>query len=204
MSLKLRSPQKTDLFITNELQYTYYVTDEGHTQAGVPIHDKTPTPVPAPSTIPDVETDMPYPRTLRLKFRTPGAQRWGKDPHASPLGEWHGKEGALERHLQCGDPLGFGDLTSSPTEPDKWLLSVYPELVEGLLLPPDIAAGLLGVCAGSSAWVQIYRFQAVVALAITYGEYTIAEIPTGDSATICKGYPYKPRAVRRMRRGRWR
>jgi hypothetical protein len=80
--LKAGLTKKVDLFITNELQYTYYVTDEGRTEAGVPIHDKIPTPVPAPSTIPDVETDMPYPRTLRLKFRAPGAQRWGKDPHA--------------------------------------------------------------------------------------------------------------------------
>ncbi|MDR0562071.1 MAG: hypothetical protein LBG73_05220 [Spirochaetaceae bacterium] len=80
--LKAALVKKTDVFITNELQYTYYVTDQGRAQAGVPIHDKIPTPVPAPDTIPDVETDMPYPRTLRLKFRAPGSQRWGKDPRA--------------------------------------------------------------------------------------------------------------------------
>lgn len=77
--------KKVDTFVANGIQHTYYVSDEGRTQAGVPVHVKKSSPVPAPATIPDMEIELPHPRTIRIKFRVPGASRWGKDHHAKGI-----------------------------------------------------------------------------------------------------------------------
>jgi hypothetical protein len=54
------------------------MTDNGREELRIPIYDHTPTPHPAPPTIPEIEITTPLPRTLRIKFRSENAPRWGK------------------------------------------------------------------------------------------------------------------------------
>lgn len=65
-------------FVRFHLQNNDKVSDNGRKELGIPIHDTTRTPHPAPDTIPEIEIEMPYPRTLRIKFRDEKAVRWGK------------------------------------------------------------------------------------------------------------------------------
>ncbi|MDR1326470.1 MAG: hypothetical protein LBK00_10585 [Treponema sp.] len=65
-------------FIRFHLQNNDKVSDNGRRELGIPVYDKTPTPHPAPDTVPDIEIDTPHPRTLRIRFRHKNSSRWGK------------------------------------------------------------------------------------------------------------------------------
>jgi hypothetical protein len=52
------------------------MTDNGRKALRIPVYDKTPTPRPAPSTIPEVEIESLHPRDLHIKFRSIHAARW--------------------------------------------------------------------------------------------------------------------------------
>jgi hypothetical protein len=54
------------------------VTDEDRKAMGIPNHDPTPTPVPRPDDIPEVEVLTPKPRVLHFRFRRANMKRWGK------------------------------------------------------------------------------------------------------------------------------
>jgi hypothetical protein len=77
--------EKRDLLKKQEEEFVWFhlqnndkVSDTGRKELRIPIYDKTPTPHPAPDTVPDIEIEMPHPRTLRLKFRDEHSKRWGK------------------------------------------------------------------------------------------------------------------------------
>jgi hypothetical protein len=74
-----------EVFIRNNLQNNDRMTDQGRAALQIPIHDTTPTPHPAPDTIPEVEVQTPAPRTLRIRFRAENAKRWSKPPHVHGL-----------------------------------------------------------------------------------------------------------------------
>jgi hypothetical protein len=63
------------------------MTDNGREELRIPIYDKTPSPHPTPDSVPDVEVETPYPRTVWIKFRAINAPRWGKPEYV------HGLEG---------------------------------------------------------------------------------------------------------------
>jgi hypothetical protein len=73
------------IFVRNNLQNNYAMTDEGRTALGIPIHDSTHSPQSEPKTIPVVETETPQPRVIRIKFRAENAERWGKSDDAHGL-----------------------------------------------------------------------------------------------------------------------
>jgi hypothetical protein len=77
--------KREEVFVRNNLQNNDRMTDNGRAKLRIPIHDTTPTPRPAPDTIPEVEAQMPAPRTLRFRFRAEHAKRWGKPPHVHGL-----------------------------------------------------------------------------------------------------------------------
>jgi hypothetical protein len=74
-----------EVFIRNNLQNNDAMTDTGRKELGIPIHDKKPTPVPAPDGIPEIEIETPHPRTVRIKFRDEHAARWGKPENVHGL-----------------------------------------------------------------------------------------------------------------------
>jgi hypothetical protein len=65
-------------FVRFHLQNNDKVSDNGRTELHIPIYDKIHTPHPTPDTVPEVETETPYPRTIRIKFRHGNSLRWGK------------------------------------------------------------------------------------------------------------------------------
>jgi hypothetical protein len=54
------------------------VTDGDRRAMGLPLHDKKPTPVPAPTTIPELEVDFSKPQQLSIHFHDPGAHSKAK------------------------------------------------------------------------------------------------------------------------------
>ncbi|MDR1218204.1 MAG: hypothetical protein LBK73_01180 [Treponema sp.] len=74
-----------EVFVRNNLQNNDAMTDNGRKELGIPIHDDTRTPVPAPDGIPEIEIETPHPRTVRIKFRDEHAARWGKPEHVHGL-----------------------------------------------------------------------------------------------------------------------
>jgi hypothetical protein len=74
-----------EVFVRNNLQNNDKMTDAGRTKLRIPIHDTHPTPHPKPDTIPEVEIETPHPRILHVKFRGPGAERWGKPEYVHGL-----------------------------------------------------------------------------------------------------------------------
>ncbi|MHB9294604.1 hypothetical protein PilKf_00328 [Pillotina sp. SPG140] len=65
-------------FVQEKITYNSNATDDDRRNMATPIHDKTPTPHPAPDTVPDVEIVLPYPRTVHIKFRSETMARGGK------------------------------------------------------------------------------------------------------------------------------
>jgi hypothetical protein len=74
-----------EAFVRNNLQNNDAMTDNGRRELGIPIHDDTRTPVPAPDGIPEIEIETPHSRTVRIKFRDEHAARWGKPKHVHGL-----------------------------------------------------------------------------------------------------------------------
>jgi hypothetical protein len=77
--------QTEEVFVRNNLQNNDAMTDNGREELRIPIHDKTPSPHPAPDSLPDVEVETPHPRAVQIKFRAPNAPRWGKPEHVHGL-----------------------------------------------------------------------------------------------------------------------
>jgi hypothetical protein len=77
--------KRMEVFVRNNLQNNDRMTDAGRADLGIPIHDPTHTPQPAPDTIPDMEVQTPAPRTIRIRFRAENAKRWGKPPRVHGL-----------------------------------------------------------------------------------------------------------------------
>ncbi|MDR2193966.1 MAG: hypothetical protein LBP19_05815 [Treponema sp.] len=77
--------KKERVFVRNHLQNNDLMTNNGREALRIPIYDKKPTPHPAPSTIPEVEIESPYPRILHIKFRAAHAPRWGKPANVHGL-----------------------------------------------------------------------------------------------------------------------
>ena len=73
--------QEEEVFVRNNLQNNDAMTDNGREALRIPIHDRTPSSRPVPDTVPDVETETPNPRVVRIKFRGLHAARWGKPGH---------------------------------------------------------------------------------------------------------------------------
>jgi hypothetical protein len=69
----------------NNLHNNDAMTDNGRQELRIPIYDKTPSPHPAPDTLPDVEIDTPFPRVVQIKFRAINAPRWGKPKYVHGL-----------------------------------------------------------------------------------------------------------------------
>ncbi|MDR1218501.1 MAG: hypothetical protein LBK73_02710 [Treponema sp.] len=74
-----------EVFVRNNLQNNDAMTDNGRKALRIPIYDSTPTPLPAPDMIPEIEAETPHPRTVRIKFRDERAARWGKPEHVHGL-----------------------------------------------------------------------------------------------------------------------
>ncbi|MDR0644922.1 MAG: hypothetical protein LBG05_08510 [Treponema sp.] len=113
--------EKKDLLRKNEAEFVRFhlqnndkVSDTGRKELRIPIHDRTPTPHPAPDTVPEVEVETPHSRTLRIKFRHENAARWGKPEFV------HGLEClwviADVRPERIGDLLHSAFATRSPLE----------------------------------------------------------------------------------------
>jgi hypothetical protein len=77
--------KREEVFVRNNLQNNDRMTDNGRVKLRIPIHDTSPTSQSAPDTIPEVEVQLPAPRTLRFRFRAENAKRWGKPPHVHGL-----------------------------------------------------------------------------------------------------------------------
>jgi hypothetical protein len=74
-----------EVFVRNNLQNNEVMTDDDRKALRIPIHDTTPTPHPAPDTIPELEVATPHPRTVRIKFRDEHRARWGKHQYVHGL-----------------------------------------------------------------------------------------------------------------------
>jgi hypothetical protein len=70
--------KRLEVFVRNNLQNNDAMTDNGREALRIPIHDRKPTPRPAPDKVPETETETPLPRTVRIKFKGETASRWGK------------------------------------------------------------------------------------------------------------------------------
>ncbi|WP_059370561.1 hypothetical protein [Treponema endosymbiont of Eucomonympha sp.] len=92
-------------FIKAYLTYNPEVTDVDKGNMGLPLHDSTRTPVPAPSTIPEIELDSSVIRQISAHFRDSGSGRRGK-----PQGV-HGAE--LRWSLLETAPVSIADLRNS-------------------------------------------------------------------------------------------
>jgi hypothetical protein len=74
-----------EVFVRNHLQNNDAMTDTGRAELRIPIYGKIPSPHPTPNSVPDVETETPFPRTVWIKFRAINAPRWGKPEYVHGL-----------------------------------------------------------------------------------------------------------------------
>jgi hypothetical protein len=68
-------------FIKGYLTYNPAVSDADRENMGLPLHDGTRTPVPAPTTIPELELDSSVIRQITVHFRDAGSEKRGKPAH---------------------------------------------------------------------------------------------------------------------------
>jgi hypothetical protein len=75
-------------FVKSYLAYNEAVSDEDRVKLGLPVHDKKPTPTPAPATYPDFDIDTSVLRQLTVHFRDAGSTRRGKPKgvHGAEIG----------------------------------------------------------------------------------------------------------------------
>jgi hypothetical protein len=92
-------------FIKGYLSYNPAVSDADKENMGVPLHDGTRTPIPAPTTIPELELDSSVIRQIIAYFRDAGSDRRGKPAHV------HGVE--LRWGLLDNAPSSVEDLKNS-------------------------------------------------------------------------------------------
>jgi hypothetical protein len=65
-------------FIKGYLTYNPAVTDADKENMGLPLHDTTRTPVPPPSTFPEIELDSSIIRQVTVRFKDNGSDKHGK------------------------------------------------------------------------------------------------------------------------------
>jgi hypothetical protein len=92
-------------FIKGYLTYNPAVSDADRENMGLPLHDGTRTPAPAPTTIPELELDSSVIRQITVHFKDAGSDRRGKPAHV------HGVE--LRWRLLDNAPSSVEDLKNS-------------------------------------------------------------------------------------------
>jgi hypothetical protein len=92
-------------FIKAYLTYNPAVSDADKENMGLPLHDPTRTPVPPPTTIPELELDSSIIRQITVDFRDAGSERRGKPAYV------HGVE--LRWALLENAPISVEDLKNS-------------------------------------------------------------------------------------------
>jgi hypothetical protein len=92
-------------FIKAYLTYNPAVSDADKENMGLPLHDGTRTPVPVPTTIPELELDSSVIRQITVHFKDAGSERRGKPVHV------HGVE--LRWGLLDNAPSSVEDLKNS-------------------------------------------------------------------------------------------
>ncbi|GHU33129.1 hypothetical protein FACS1894172_11050 [Spirochaetia bacterium] len=92
-------------FVKAYLAYNPAVSDTDRESMGLPLHDGTRTPSPAPTTIPELELDSSIIRQISVHFKDAGSERRGKPAHV------HGVE--LRWALRDNPPSSVEDLTKS-------------------------------------------------------------------------------------------
>jgi hypothetical protein len=97
--------QSLRAFIKAYLTYNPAVSDADKENMGLPLHDGTRTPVPAPTTIPELELDSSVIRQITVHFKNAGSERRGKPAHV------HGVE--LRWGLLDNAPSSVEDLKNS-------------------------------------------------------------------------------------------
>ncbi|GHU57074.1 hypothetical protein FACS189442_5990 [Spirochaetia bacterium] len=104
---KTRDALKTSLraFVKAYLAYNPAVSDADKENIGLPLHDGTRTPSPAPTTIPELELDSSVIRQISVHFKDAGSDKRGKPTHV------HGVE--LRWALLNNPPSSVEDLTKS-------------------------------------------------------------------------------------------
>jgi hypothetical protein len=92
-------------FVKAYLSYNPAVTDADRESMGLPLHDSTRSPVPPPSTIPELELDSSIIRQIIVHFKDSGSDKRGKPAHV------HGIE--LRWSLLETPPASVEDLKNS-------------------------------------------------------------------------------------------
>jgi hypothetical protein len=92
-------------FVKAYLAYNPAVSDADKENMGLPLHDGTRTPVPAPSTMPELELDCSVIRQITVHFRDLGKDHRGKPAHV------HGVE--LRWAILDNPPQSVENLTKS-------------------------------------------------------------------------------------------
>ena len=92
-------------FIKGFLTYNPAVSDADKENMGLPLHDGTRTPAPAPATIPELELDSSIIRQISVHFRDAGSDKRGKPAHV------HGVE--LRWGMLDNAPVSVEDLKNS-------------------------------------------------------------------------------------------
>jgi hypothetical protein len=92
-------------FVKAYIAYNPAVSDADKENMGLPLHDPTRTPIPAPTTIPELELDSAIIRQVTVLFRDSGSDKRGKPAHV------HGIE--LRWSLLENPPASVEDLKSS-------------------------------------------------------------------------------------------
>jgi hypothetical protein len=113
-------------FIKGYLTYNPAVSDADKENMGLPLHDSTRTPVPAPTTIPEIELDSSIIRQITVVFRDAGSDKRGK-----PQGV-HGIE--LRWSLLETPPVSVEDLKNSAFDTASPYTFIFDETDRGKTL----------------------------------------------------------------------
>jgi hypothetical protein len=118
--------QSLRAFIKAYLTYNPTVSDADKENMGLPLHDGTRTPVPAPTTIPELEMDSSVIRQITVHFRDAGSDKRGKPAHV------HGVE--LRWALLDNSPISVEDLTKSAFDTASPYTFAFDEMERGKAL----------------------------------------------------------------------
>ncbi|MDR1868041.1 MAG: hypothetical protein LBQ77_07230 [Treponema sp.] len=92
-------------YVKAYLAFNPAVVDTDRVAMNITVHDRKPTPIPAPTTFPEAETDSSMIRQLKVKFRDSGSGR-----RAKPAGV-HGVE--IRWELLSKQPISVDELKNS-------------------------------------------------------------------------------------------
>jgi hypothetical protein len=113
-------------FIKAYLIFNPAVTDADKEKMGLPLHDSTRTPEPAPTTIPELELDSSIIRQIGVNFKDAGSEKRGKPAHV------HGVE--LRWDLLDEAPLSVEDLKNSAFDTASPYTLIFDEAERGKAL----------------------------------------------------------------------